>query len=152
LRIGLLDLAGICEHDAGKIARGGGAVDVPAKTLPVKIWKITAMIDVRVAQDGAIDLRGIKLKAAVPARHLLAMSLKETALHKDSLAIHLQKILGTRGGTGRPEELDLHKRRMKSSGEDVEPGVGRALCLATFLGPRPVGFLAFSGWIGSAFA
>ena len=90
LRVCLLDLGGVGKHHTGQIAGGKGAVDVPPETLFAEVGEVTAVIDVRVAQDGAIDLRGIKLKAAVAAGHLFAMTLEEAAFQQDSLTVHLQ--------------------------------------------------------------
>jgi hypothetical protein len=55
------------------------AIDVSLKSLPTKIWQISAMVNVGVAQDYGVDSFWIKRKGAIPLDRLGTVTLKQTA-------------------------------------------------------------------------
>lgn len=115
-----LNLCGIFEHDRGKITRGKRAVNVAFKTLATKVWKVTAMIDVRMAQNGGIDFFGIEREVAIALNRFFAFTLEKTALEQKSLAVDLEEIHRAGGGASRAEKTDLHPQKNGNRIDKVE--------------------------------
>src|SRR6185436_18127139 len=86
-----LNFRRVLEHDAGEIARREGTVDVAAETLAAKIGQVAAVIDVRMAQQDCVNLLRVEGKPAVTFHGLGALSLEQTALQQEALAVELEQ-------------------------------------------------------------
>ena len=73
-----------------------------------KVRQVARVVNVRVAQDGGVNLARVERKAAVAVRGLLAVALVEAAFEQQALAVDLDEIHGAGGGAGRAEEMDFH--------------------------------------------
>src|ERR1035438_10040250 len=98
----------IHEHDAAKIARGEGAVDVAGVALPDQVRQVARVINVRVAQHHGVHLLGVEWKTTIALDGFLAAALEQTAFEQQPLAVDLEKIHRTGRGAGCAEAVDLH--------------------------------------------
>ena len=55
----------VFQHNSRQVSRGVCAENITSKPLFHQIWKVTAMIDMRMAEDGYIYLTRIKRKILV---------------------------------------------------------------------------------------
>ena len=111
----LLNLCGILEHDRRKITSGEGGVDVSRKSVPDKVRQVAAVIDVRVAEQDTIKLRRIEGELAIAFDGLIPMTLKQSALQKNSTLIDLQQIHRACGRARGTVKVDSHERSVPSA-------------------------------------
>ena len=64
-RIALLNMRRVFQHNSRQVARGVCAEYITGIPLFHEIWKVAAMIDMRMAEDGYIYLSRIKRKILV---------------------------------------------------------------------------------------
>ena len=86
-RVGLLDLRGIHEHDAGQVARGERAVNVAGVTLLAQVRQIAGMVNVRVAQHHGVHLLRVEGKTAIALDGFLAPALEQAAFEQQLLPL-----------------------------------------------------------------
>src|SRR5262249_25603908 len=100
----------IPQHNAGKGARGGRAVDRPRETLLDEVGKVATVVDVRMAEQDSIDILGSEGKLAVAADALGAMALKKAAVQKDGTATRVHAVHRTRYCPSSPPKGDCRFR------------------------------------------
>jgi len=107
-RVLLLNVRGVNEHDAAKVARGISAMDGAIVTLLDEIRQVAGVVNVRVAQDDGVNLVRVEGKAAVAVRGCFAMALIQTTFEQQTFAVDLDEIHGAGGGARRAEEVEFH--------------------------------------------
>ena len=112
-------MRGIHEHDAAKVARGEGAMDVAGVALLDEVRQVARMVHVRVAQDDGVNLLRVERKAAVALDGFLAMALKEAAFEQQAFAVDLEQIHRAGGGARRAEEMDFHAANLTTDPSSV---------------------------------
>ena len=117
LGIGALNLRRILQHNAGQVACRESAVDVARKTLPAQVGQVPAMVNMRVTENGRVDLLRREREIAVALDRLGAFALKKSAFQKQPLLIDFQQIHRAGGRARGAEEMDLHRFRMPSGKE-----------------------------------
>ena len=115
-----LDLGRILEHDAGQVARGERAVDVPLEPLAAEVGQVATVINMRVAEDDRIDLLRVERKVTVSLDGFSAPPLEEAALQQQSLAVKLKEIERPGRRAGGAEEMDSHGREIAVPNGKVE--------------------------------
>ena len=88
------------------------AKNISGVALLDEVWKITDVINVRVAQDGDVHLRGVEGKILVPVVRLGAAALIEPALEQDASVVDLEQEHRAGGCAGGTKELHLHIKRI----------------------------------------
>src|SRR6266513_817425 len=112
LGVGALNFGGIFEHDRGEVARGERAVNVSGVALATEVWQITAVVDVRVAEDNGIELLRIEREIAITLDGFVTFALEQPAFEEEALLIDFEQKEGAGCGAGGAEEVDLHGVRM----------------------------------------
>ena len=92
LGVRALDLRGILEHDAGQIACGEGAVNVPGEPLAAEIGQVAAVINVRVAQNHRVDAFGLERQSTVSFQGVRPASLIKAAFQKKPLPVDFEQV------------------------------------------------------------
>ena len=88
----LLDPRRVFEHDAGQVARGERAVDVPLEAVAAKVRQVATVINVRVAQHHRVHLPRIKREIAIALEGFLAPALEQAAFEQQPPAVDFQQI------------------------------------------------------------
>ena len=78
LRVVLLDLRRVLQHDRRQVTGGEGAIDVALEALTAEVGQVPAMIDMRVAENHGIQVGRFEGEIPVPLDGLVAMPLVES--------------------------------------------------------------------------
>ena len=73
-----------------------------------ELGQVAGVVDVRVGEDHRVELRRIEREIAVLLERLLAVTLVESAIQQNALAVRLHEMHRTRGRLRRTVERDLH--------------------------------------------
>jgi hypothetical protein len=104
LRILLLDVRGVPQHDLEKLGGRPRAMDVAVEALLRQQWKRTGVIDVRMAQHDGVD-RGRGNRERLPvAEAVMLQSLEEAAIQEHSMTIRSDEVLRARDRAGGAQE------------------------------------------------
>ena len=87
-----LDLRGVAEHHGGERPRGRRAEDRPGEAAADEVRQVTAVVDVRVAQDHRVDVFGAEREVAVAADALGAPPLEQPAVEQHRLAVDVELV------------------------------------------------------------
>ena len=85
-----------------------GAENVAAITLPYKVRKIPAVIDVRMTQHGYVNAGWVEREITIAIVGLIASSLIKATFKEDFLPVHAEHKHGSGGRSGCPAELYFH--------------------------------------------
>jgi len=88
-----LDVRGIHKHHRAEVAGGRGADNISPEPFLDQAGDAAGMIDVGVGQDQAIEILSRAKAVAVEFEGLLALALKQPAIKKNPLAVHLKQML-----------------------------------------------------------
>ena len=102
LRVALLDVRRIREHDAHEVAGRLGRVDFPAKSLAYELWDAPAVVDVRVRQKDRLDLRRVERERLIVHLAQTARPLIHAAVHKIFAIARMDQIARSRDNVCRP--------------------------------------------------
>ena len=103
--LGFLDVRGVHQHYLHQIAGRGGRVDLPAETVFIKQRQLAGVVDVRVSQQHAFDLRGTdgQLRVDEGVRALL-----HSAVDKDVSAVYFEQRAAAGNFVISAEKGDFH--------------------------------------------
>ncbi len=108
LRVLLLELARVEQHESGELDRAPGGVDGPVEALGHDVGDEAAVIQVRVGQDDGVEARRVVGQWHVVAHHLLRAALEHPAIDEHPGTFGGQQELRSGDGVGRPKEVDFH--------------------------------------------
>ena len=109
LRLHLLNVGAVLEHDLQQVPRGRGRVDLSAETLLDHAGKQSGVIDVGVGDQEKIDLVGaVDIHVPVPFFDL-RVALVHAAVHGEAVAAGFQDEARSRDRPRRAHKLDFHR-------------------------------------------
>ena len=96
LRLHLLDVGRVEQHDLGQVAGGGGGVDGPGIALLHQPREPARVVDVGVGEQDERDLRGVEGEGREVERLLLLAPLMHAAIHQEAGLPDLHDVAWTR--------------------------------------------------------
>src|SRR5262245_330766 len=109
LRVFLLDVHAVEQHDVGDVGRCVGAEDRSPVAATEKTRQIAAVIDVRMREDDGIEMRRIVKEVLVLAPRLGSVPLKQAAIQKHLELSTLDHVLAASDFPRRTAKRDLHE-------------------------------------------
>ena len=100
--LGFLNIAGIRQHVGQKIAGGFGRVDRPVKTGLHQFGKQPGMINMRMGQKHATNIRSLERKSSIVQFANRLAALKHAAIDNDITTVGTQQITRTGNATRSP--------------------------------------------------
>ena len=90
--VALLEETRIAQHNIAKFSCRLTREDTTAEALAHKLRQITRVVDMRMGEDDVVDRFGINGEVAILLEGFLAMTLEETAIEEDTLAVGFEEV------------------------------------------------------------
>jgi hypothetical protein len=104
LRVFLLQVRRVGQHQPAEIERAAGAVHGALEALRHEARQPAAVIDMRVREDDGVDRLGGDRQRRPVAQAKLLQSLEQSAVEQDPLAVYFEEVLGARDSARSSEE------------------------------------------------